>query len=121
MIPFHEVLLRLFGALIGVERDLRTVIFALTVLGWVTEKLSLKRRSMFSRFTRPLAQNVAVEIHSLLANMNISMRQFRVSGTGNNSVVEFEADVSNHQEEQILAQLNREGVVTEVVPYEVHP
>ena len=118
MIPFHEVLLRLFGALIGVERDLRTVIFALTVLGWVTEKLSLKRRSMFSRFTRPLAQNVAVEIHSLLANMKISMRQFRVSGTGNNSVVEFEADVSNHQEEQIIVQLSPEGVVTEVVPCE---
>ena len=118
MIPFHEVMLRLFGALIGVERDLRTVIFALTVLGWVTEKLSLKRRSMFSRFTRPLAQNVAVEIHSLLANMKISMRQFRVSGTGNNSVVEFEADVSNHQEEQIIVQLSPEGVVTEVVPCE---
>ena len=123
MIPFHEVLLRLFfaagmGALIGVERDLRTVLFALTVLGWATEKLSLKRRSMFSRFTRPLAQNVAVEIHSLLANMKISMRQFRVSGTGNNSVVEFEADVSNHQEEQIIVQLSPEGVVTEVVPCE---
>ena len=180
MIPFHEILLRLFfaagmGALIGVEHNLRrrpagirtrigflgagailkdsaglvglttaatifveaaigmaagggfyaiagattgTVLFALVVLGWATEKLSLKRRSMFSRFTRPLAQNVAVEIHSLLANMKISMRQFRVSGTGNNSVVEFEADVSNHQEEQIIVQLSPEGVVTEVVPCE---
>ena len=180
MIPFHEVLLRLFfaagmGALIGVERDLRrrpagirtrigflgagailkdsaglvglttaatifveaaigmaagggfyaiagastgTVLFALAVLGWATEKLNLKRRSMFCRFTTPLAQNVASEVHSLLANMKISMRQFRVSGTGNNSVVEFEADVSNHQEEQIIVQLSPEGVVTEVVPCE---
>ena len=97
------------------------VLFALAVLGWAAEKLSLKRRSMFFRFTAPLAQSVASEVHSLLANMNIPMRQFRVSGTGHNSVVEFEADVSNHQEEQIIAQLNREGVVAEVVPYEVRP
>jgi hypothetical protein len=53
--------------------------------------------------------------------MKIPMRQFRVSGTGHNSVVEFEADVSNHQEEQIIAQLNREGVVAEVVPHEARP
>ena len=126
MIPFHEVLLRLFfaagmGALIGVERDLRTVLFALTVLGWATEKLSLKRRSVFSRFSTPLAQNVAGEVHSLLANTKISMRQFRVSGTDNKSVVEFEADVSNHQGEQITVQLSREGVVSEVVPSEARP
>jgi hypothetical protein len=76
---------------------------------------------MFFRFTTPLAQSVASEVHSLLANMKIPMRQFRVSGTGHNSVVEFEADVSNHQEEQIIAQLNREGVVAEVVPHEARP
>jgi len=98
-----------------------TVLFALVVLGWATEKLSLKRRSLFSCFSTPLAQNVAGEVHSLLANMKISMRQFRVSGTDNNSVVELEADVSNHQEEQITVQLSRDGVVTEVVPSEARP
>jgi putative Mg2+ transporter-C (MgtC) family protein len=98
-----------------------TVLFALAVLGWATEKLNLKRRSMFCRFTTPLAQNVASEVHSLLANMKIPMRQFRVSGTGNNSVVEFGADVSNHQEGQIIVQLSREGVLTEIVPCVARP
>jgi len=98
-----------------------TVLFALAVLGWATEKLNLKRRSMFCRFTAPLAQNVASEVHSLLANMKIPMRQFRVSGTGNNSVVEFGADVSNHQEGQIIVQLSREGVLTEIVPCAARP
>jgi putative Mg2+ transporter-C (MgtC) family protein len=183
MIPFHEILLRLFfaagmGALIGVGHNVRrrlagirtrigflgagailkdstglvglttaatifveaaigmaagggfyaiagattgAVLFALAVLGWATEKLSLKPRSMFFRFRTPLAQNVASEVHSLLANMKISLRQFRVSRTGNNSVVEFEADVSNHQEEEIIVQLSREGVVTEIVPCEARP
>ena len=98
-----------------------TVLFALVVLGWATEKLSLKHRSMFFRFTTPLAQNVASEVHSLLANMKISMRHFRVFGTDNNSVVELEGDVSNHQEEQITVQLSRDGVVTEVVPSGARP
>jgi putative Mg2+ transporter-C (MgtC) family protein len=97
------------------------VLFALIVLGWAAEKLSLKRRAMFFRFTTPHAQNVASEVHNLLAGMKIAMRQFRVSATGHNSVVEFEADVSSQQEEQIIAELNREGVATEVVPFEGRP
>ena len=97
------------------------VLFALAVLGWAAEKLSLKRRPLFFRFTTAHPHNVATEVHSLLADMKVPLRQFRVSVTGHNSVVEFEADVCNHQEEQIIAQLNREGVVTEVVPYEGRP
>jgi putative Mg2+ transporter-C (MgtC) family protein len=97
------------------------VLFALAVLGWAAEKLSLKRRAMFFRFTTTYAQNVATEVHRLLADMKVPMRQFRVSMAAHNSVVEFEADVSNHQEEQIITQLNREGVLTEVVPYEGRP
>lgn len=94
------------------------VLFALAVLGWAAEKLNLKRRPMFFRFTTAYTQNVAGEVQRLLASMKIPMRQFRVSMTGQNSIVEFEADVSHRQEEQIVQQLNREDVVTEVVPYE---
>jgi hypothetical protein len=32
--------------------------------------------------------------------------------------VEFEAEVNGRQQEQIVQQLNRQGVVTEVVPVE---
>lgn len=94
------------------------VLFALAVLGWAAEKLNLKRRPMLFRFTTAYTQNVAGEVQRLLASMKIPMRQFRVSMTGQNSIVEFEADVSHRQEEQIVQQLNREDVVTEVVPYE---
>jgi len=97
------------------------VLFALVVLGWAAERLSLKRRAMFFRFTTEHAQNVATEVQRLLASMKVPMRQFRVSMAGHNSVVEFEAEVSSHQEEQIITQLNREGVLTEVVPYEGRP
>lgn len=94
------------------------VLFALAVLGWAAGQLNLKRRPMLFRFTTAYTQNVAGEVQRLLASMKIPMRQFRVSMSGQNSIVEFEADVSHRQEEQIVQQLNREGVVTEVVPYE---
>ena len=96
------------------------VLFALAILGWASEKLSLKRHPMFFRFTSAQEHSVATAVHGPLAGMKVLVCQFRVSVTGHNSVVEFEADVSNRQEEQIIAQLNREGVVTEIVPYEGH-
>ena len=68
--------------------------------------------------TTPNTQNLAGEVQRLLASMKVPMRQFRVSMTGQHSIVEFETDVSHHQEQQIVEQLSREGVVTEVVPYE---
>jgi hypothetical protein len=34
--------------------------------------------------------------------------------------VEFESDVSHGQQESIVNQLNRQGVITEVIPVEVH-
>jgi putative Mg2+ transporter-C (MgtC) family protein len=94
------------------------VLFALAVLGWATDKFNLKRRPMLFRFTTANTQNVAGEVQRLLASMKVPMRQFRVSMTGQHSIVEFETDVSHHQEQQIVEQLSREGVLTEVVPYE---
>ena len=44
----------------------------------------------------------------------------RTSMAGATSTVEFEADVTHKQEEAILNQLNRQGVITEVAPVEGH-
>lgn len=96
------------------------VLFALVVLGRAADKLNLKRRSMLFRFTTSHVQSVAGEVQRLLATLKVPMGQFRVSMTGQSSVVEFEADVSHSQEQQIVQQLSREGVVTEIVPYEGH-
>jgi|SRR5271157_358469 len=94
------------------------VLFGLLVLGWAAEKLHLKARIRVFRFTTSHAENVATEIQQLMAGLKVVMNQFRVSMAGTNSIVEFEADVSSHQQEQIVKQLNRQGVVTEVLPLE---
>ncbi|HEY4979130.1 MAG TPA: MgtC/SapB family protein [Candidatus Acidoferrum sp.] len=94
------------------------VLFALVVLSWVADRFGLKSRNMMFRLTTSHTDNVAGEVQRSLAQMKITMQQFRVSMAGTNSLVEFEADVSHHQQEQIVEQFKRAGVVTEVVPME---
>jgi len=94
------------------------VLFGLVVIGWCADRLNLKRRVMVFRITTSHAENVATEVQQLLAGMKVSIRHFRTSMMGINSVVEFEAEVSHSQQEKVVAQLNRVGIVTEVIPLE---
>jgi hypothetical protein len=66
------------------------------------------------------ADSVATEVQRLMSEMKIPMRQFRVSVLSDKSVVEFEVNVSHKQQEEIVTQLNRPGIMTEVVPLEGH-
>ena len=92
------------------------VIFALVVLAWAAERLNLRARVLLFRFTTDHTGNVATEVQRLFAELKIRPIHFRTSITGTQSIVEFEADVNHRQQEQIVAQLNRSGVVTEVAP-----
>lgn len=94
------------------------VLFGLVVLGWVEQRANLKRRSVLFRITTSQAESVATEVQQLTAKLKVPMRHFRVSMMGGNSIVEFDADVSHRQQEQIVGQLNRAGVITEVIPVE---
>jgi putative Mg2+ transporter-C (MgtC) family protein len=96
------------------------VIFGLVVVGWCADRLNLKRRVMVFRITTSHTDNVATEVQQLLAEMKIALRHFRTSMVGINSTVELEAEVSHSQQEKIVAQLNRVGIVTEVLPLEGH-
>jgi putative Mg2+ transporter-C (MgtC) family protein len=96
------------------------VLFGLVVIGWGADRLNLKRRAMVFRITTSHAESIATEVQQLLAGMKVSMRHFRTSMVGINSIVELEAEVSHSQQERIVAQLNRAGIVTEVIPVEGH-
>jgi putative Mg2+ transporter-C (MgtC) family protein len=91
------------------------VIFALLVLGWCAEKLNLKPRLLSFRVVTTHTENLSSEIQKLLETLNIPLLHFRVSMAGQNSIVEFEADVSHRQQRAIVDQLNRQGVTTEVL------
>ncbi len=61
-----------------------------------------------------------MEVQRLMAGLKIPMQHFRVSMAGATSIVEFEANVSHKQQEEIVEHLNRQGVITEVAPVEGH-
>jgi putative Mg2+ transporter-C (MgtC) family protein len=96
------------------------VLFGLIVIGWCAERLNLKRRVMVFRVTTSRAESVATEVQRLMSELKIAMRHFRVSLLGANSIVEFEVDVSHKQQESILTQFNRPGIISDVVPLEGH-
>lgn len=96
------------------------VLFGLTVIGWLADRFNLKRRPVLFRVTTSHTENVATEVQRLLAGMKVAAQHFRVSMAGVNSIVEFESEVSHSQQESIVSQLNRQGVITEVAPVEGH-
>lgn len=94
------------------------VLFGLIVIGWFADRLNLKRRVMVFRITTSHKNSVAIEMQQLLAGMKIPIRHLRTSVVGVTSIVDLEAEVSHSQQEKIVTQFNREGVVTEVTPSE---
>ena len=90
------------------------VLFALVCLGWAAQRFDLKCRPMVFRFTTSHAENVATEVQRLMAELRVPMQHFRVSMAGSMSIVELESIVSHSQQEKIVAQLSRQGVITEV-------
>ncbi len=94
------------------------VLFALVVLGWVARWTNLKPRMLEFRITTTHPSSMAGEVHRLLQELKVNADHFRVSASGAQSIVEFGAEVGHKQEEAIVHQLNREGIVTEIVPLE---
>jgi len=94
------------------------VLFGLVCLGWAAQRFDLKCRPVIFRFTTSHADNVSTEVQHLMAELKVPMQHFRVSMLGSNSIVEFEAAVSHSQQEKIVTQLHRQGVVAEITPIE---
>ncbi len=96
------------------------ILFGLVALGWVARWANLKPRIMGFRITTTYAESVASEVQRMLTELKIKPEHFRVSMVGTSSIVEFQAEVGHRQQEKIVEQLNRVGVVTEIVPFEGH-
>ncbi len=94
------------------------VLFGLVCLGWFAQRFNLKYRRMCFRITTSQAESAATEVQRLMAGLKVPMQHFRVSMAGGSSIVEFESEVSHSQQEKIVTQLNRQGVITEVMPLE---
>jgi len=92
------------------------VLFGLTVIGWAEQYFNLSAGLWCSGSPRVTRIASPRKLQRLMAGMKIPMQHLRTSMAGATSIVEFEADVTHKQQEAILAQLNRQGVITEVLP-----
>jgi len=79
------------------------VLCRLVVIGWCADRFNLKRESWCPDYTSH-ADNVATKCKQLLAEMKVTLRHFRSSMVGLNSVVESSRRESQPQE-KIVAQL----------------
>lgn len=92
------------------------VLFALVVLAWGAERLHVKARGVLFRFSTGPTENIAKEVQQVLSVLHVIPQHLRISISGANSVIEFQADVNHQQEVAIVDKLNRQGVIMEIIP-----
>jgi len=94
------------------------VLFALTGLIYVEDVLKLKRRYMLFRVSSPSAKDLVSEVHSIFRDLKVPLDNFQVSTTGEKHLIQFDADVTRHQQEAALAAITRPGISIEMLPVE---
>jgi len=94
------------------------VLFALTGLIYVEDLLKLKRRYMLFRVTTDSAMDMVPEVHRIFKDLNIKLDNFQVSATEEKHVIQFDADVTHHQQERVLSAMTRPGITLEMLPVE---
>lgn len=96
------------------------ILFALVLLFYVEGWLNLKPRYMLFRIFVDRAENMVTDVHSIFAELKVGIDNFNVSQSGEKNLIQFDAEVSAHQQEKILKALCKPGMSCEMVPVERH-
>src|SRR5260221_1611590 len=94
------------------------VLFALTGLIYVENGLKLKCRYMLFRITTASAVDMVPEVHRIFRDLKIKLDNFQVNITGEKHLIQFDADVTQHQQDQVLSAMTRPGISVEMLPVE---
>lgn len=94
------------------------VLFALTALIYVENALKLKCRYMLFRITTASAIDMVPEVHRVFNDFKIKLDNFQVNITGEKHIIQFDADVTHHQQEKVLSAMTRPGISIEMLPVE---
>jgi putative Mg2+ transporter-C (MgtC) family protein len=94
------------------------VLFALVFLFYVEDWLNLKPRYMLFRITVDRAENMVTDVHRIFSELKVGIDNFQVSLSGENNLIQFDAEVSTHQQEKILKALCKPGMSCEMMPVE---
>jgi putative Mg2+ transporter-C (MgtC) family protein len=94
------------------------VLAAITGLIYVEKALKLKCRYMLFRVATGSAIDMVPEIHNIFKTLGLELDNFQVSITGEKHIIQFDADVTQHQQEQVLSAMTRPGISIEMLPVE---
>lgn len=94
------------------------VLLALTGLIYAEDLLKLKRRYMLFRVSSATVVDMVPEVHRIFAQTGVKLDNFQASAAGDKHVIQFDADLTRHQQEQVLAALTRPGISVEMLPVE---
>jgi len=92
------------------------VLVALAVLGWLEDRFGLRTRLMTFRLTTANLESVMGRVNELLAEMKVAMQHFQVLRIGPDFILEFDANVSYTQQQQLLNKMSALDARCEVVP-----
>ncbi|HKF26304.1 MAG TPA: MgtC/SapB family protein [Candidatus Acidoferrum sp.] len=94
------------------------VLLALSGLIYLEDALNFKCRYMLFRVSGREAVDLVPEVHRIFGSLKIKLDNFQVSADGPNRTIQFDADVTHHQQEKVLSAITRPGVAVEMLPIE---
>lgn len=94
------------------------LLFALIGLFYVEDWFNLKPRYMLFRLFVDRSENMVKEVHTVLGDMKVKIDNFQVSLAGEKNLIQFDAEVSQHQQDKILGALCKPGMTCEMLPVE---
>lgn len=92
------------------------VLTALALLIYLEDWLNLKPRYMMFRIFVDRTENVVADVHRIFSELGLALDNFQVSLSGEKNLIQFDAEVSVHQQEKLLSTLCKPGVTCEMVP-----
>jgi putative Mg2+ transporter-C (MgtC) family protein len=94
------------------------LLFTLSGLIYLENLLKLKPRYMLFRISNSSAQDLVPEVHRIFSDLKVQLDNFQVSATGTTHVIQFDADLTHRQQEQVLSAMTRPGLSIEMFPVE---
>lgn len=92
------------------------VLFALILLYYVEDWFNLKPRYMLFRIFVDRAENMVTDVHRVFSELNVAIDNFQVSMAGDKNLIQFDAEVTPHQQEKLLSAVCKPGVTCEMLP-----
>ena len=90
-------------------------LFALVVIGWVEDRLNIKSRPVVFRVTAKTPDEVLPRTQEILRQAKVQMQHFQILHVGGQYVIEFDADASHRQQQEIFGQLSKLDAHCEMV------